>query len=447
MNFKPHTYQKEMIEYILTHPSCGLFVDMGLGKTVTTLTALQILRDDYLDIGKVLIVAPKRVAIDTWPSEIAKWDHVKDLRYSLIAGTKKERELAVKKEADIYITTRDLISWLVVYLAPEWPFDTLVLDELSSFKNHQAKRFKALRSVIGKTKRRIGLTGTPKPNTYMDLWSELYLLDRGERLGRMIGGYRRSYFRESLYGGYATYTIIPGKEKEIDRKISDICISMKAKDYLKQDDPLILDKVITLSPKDYKKYKDLERTYVLDLPDKEISAINAAALSGKLLQLANGAVYDDEKRATVIHDAKIETLQELMEEGDNILTFYSFQSDKERIKKKIPEAVVLEGKKEIDAWNRGNIRLLLAHPASAGHGLNLQAGGHIVCWFGLPWSLELYQQGNARLARQGQKEPVIIYRLIAKGTLDEEVARVLTEKRKSQDALLEALKKRREAYL
>lgn len=442
MRFSPHPYQEEAIRYILDHPYCGLFLDMGLGKTVSALTAIKALKDDYLEASSVLVIAPKRVATSTWPEELSKWRHLEGLTYTMLTGPKAEREENLKKDVDIYITTRDLVTWLVERLKREWFFDTVIIDELSSFKSSRAKRFKALKRVRPKMRRVIGLTGTPKPNTYMDLWSELYLLDQGERLGKTITAYRRSFFTMQSWGGFPSYDLIPGKDEEINRKIEDICISMKARDFLDLKEPTVIDQKIRLSDSEKKQYKRLERDYILPLKDIEITALNAAALSSKLLQLANGAIYNEEKEAVEIHRAKIEALKEKVEEGENLLVFYEFVSDKERILRHIPEAVTLEGDAEIKAWNEGKIKVLLAHPASAGHGLNLQAGGHVIVWFGLTWSLELYQQANARLHRQGQKEPVIIYRLITEGTLDVEVAKALSEKDKSQEALLQALKAR-----
>lgn len=439
--FIPHEYQKVAIDFILDNPCCGLFLDMGLGKTVSTLTAIKELKYNYYDIEKVLVIAPKRVAIDTWPTEIEKWEHTKDLTYTMLTGPKKERQENLKKKVDIYITTRDLISWLVDEVGRHWSFDCLVIDELSSFKSSSSKRFKSLRKVRGLCKRVIGLTGTPKPNSYMDLWSQLYLLDGGERLGKYVSHYRKEYFNLQTWGGFPSYSLKPGADKIITKKISDICISMKSKDYLTLEEPTIIDKKIKLSPKEAKQYKQLEKDYLLTFPDgDEITAFNGAALNNKLLQLANGAVYDEDKNYKVIHNTKLDTLKEITEEGENILVFYAFQSDKERILQAIPGAVSIDEEGAIANWKKGNIKMLVAHPASAGHGLNLQTGGHVIVWFGLNWSLELYQQANARLQRQGQTEPVIIYRLIAEGTQDERVAKVLESKDYSQEDLLQALK-------
>lgn len=445
MKFNAHPYQEKAIRYILDHPFCGLFLDMGLGKTVSTLTALQIIKDDYLDLNRVLIIAPKRVALDTWPQEIAKWDHI-DLTYTMLTGSRREREEGLHKKTDLYITTRDLVTWLEEETRGCWPFDTVVIDELSSFKSSSAKRFKALRRVRPRMKRVIGLTGTPKPNSFLDLWPEIFLLDQGERLEKTVTKYRQKYFTMQTWGGFPKYDLIKGKDKEIGKKIKDICISMKAKDYLNLKEPMVIDQMVRLSEREEKLYRKMEKQYVLELEDKEITAVNGAALSGKLLQLANGAIYDENKKATVIHDAKIEALKEKMEEGENLLVFYEFQSDKDRILKAIPEAVALDGSDTIRDWNAGKIKMLVAHPASAGHGLNLQQGGHVIVWFGLNWSLELYEQANARLHRQGQKDPVIIYRLLTQGTLDESVVSALSKKSKSQEALLKALKAKIKEY-
>lgn len=445
MKFNAHPYQEKAIRYILDHPFCGLFLDMGLGKTVSTLTALQIIKDDYLDLNRVLIIAPKRVALDTWPQEIAKWDHI-DLTYTMLTGSRREREEGLHKKTDLYITTRDLVTWLEEETRGRWPFDTVIIDELSSFKSSSAKRFKALRRVRPRMKRVIGLTGTPKPNSFLDLWPEIFLLDQGERLEKTVTKYRQKYFTMQTWGGFPKYDLIKGQDKEIGKKIKDICISMKAKDYLNLKEPMVIDQMVRLSEREEKLYRKMEKQYVLELEDKEITAVNGAALSGKLLQLANGAIYDENKKATVIHDAKIEALKEKMEEGENLLVFYEFQSDKDRILKAIPEAVALDGSDTIRDWNAGKIKMLIAHPASAGHGLNLQQGGHVIVWFGLNWSLELYEQANARLHRQGQKDPVIIYRLLTRGTLDESVAVALSRKSQSQEALLKALKARIKEY-
>lgn len=446
MEFKPHEYQKVAIKYMIENPKCGLLLDMGLGKSVIALSAVKLLRDECFTSVNNLIIAPKRVAIDTWPKEIEKWDHLKGFTYTLLTGSKKERIENLKKDVDFYIISRDLVTWLVEYLKNDWFFDTVIIDELSSFKSNKSKRFKSLRQVMPRVKRVVGLTGTPKPNSYMDLWSEIYLLDQGERLEKTITKYRNKYFTMQTWGGFPSYKILPGADKEINKKISDICISMKAKDYLNLKEPKLIDIPITLSDKEMEQYKRLEKDYILQLEDDtEITALSGGALCTKLLQLSNGAIYDEDKKAKLIHESKIETLKELSESGENLLVFYSFKSDKERILNSIPTAVALDTKDDIDNWNKGKIKMLIAHPASAGHGLNLQQGGHVIVWFGQTWSLELFKQANARLYRQGQNEPVLIYRLISKGTIDEAVIKALKAKDKSQEALLSELKARIES--
>lgn len=443
MKFIPHDYQKVAKDFILEHPSSGLFLDMGLGKTVTTLTAIEELKNDYLEEIKVLVIAPKRVAEDTWPTEHEKWDHLKNLKVIKVLGTPKERKLALHQEGDIYIITRDNIAWLVELLGKKWDFDTVVIDELSSFKSNTSKRFKKLKTVRPLIKRVIGLTGTPAPNGYMDLWSQVYLLDRGERLGKTITEFRRRYFNTLYRHGYNEYELREGAKEEIDEALKDLCISMKAKDYLKLEEPLYINRVAKLSEKEYKMYKTMERDAVLEFENEDITALNAAAVSNKLLQLANGAIYTDEKEVIEIHNKKLEVLEELIEEanGEPVLIFYNFQHDKDRILEKFKKDVrVLDTEEDIKDWNNRKIKILLAHPAGAGHGLNLQDGGSIVIWFGLNWSLELYQQANARLARQGQKETVRIYHIITENTVDERVLEVLKGKNLRQEELLRKLK-------
>lgn len=443
MKFIPHDYQEVAKEFILDRPSSGLFLDMGLGKTVTTLTAIEELKNDYLEEIKVLVIAPKRVAEDTWTTEHEKWDHLKNLKVIKVLGTPKERKLALAKEGDIYIITRDNVAWLVELLGKKWDFDTVVIDELSSFKSNTSKRFKKLRTVRPLMKRVIGLTGTPAPNGYMDLWSQVYLLDRGERLGKTITEFRRRYFNTLYRHGYNEYELREGAKEEIDEALKDLCISMKAKDYLNLEEPLYINRVAKLSEKEYKMYKTMERDAVLELEDEDITALNAAAVTNKLLQLANGAVYTEDRKVIKIHDKKIDILEELIEEanGEPVLVFYNFQHDKDRILEKFKKDVrVLDTEKDIKDWNNKKIKILLAHPAGAGHGLNLQDGGSIIIWFGLNWSLELYQQANARLARQGQKETVRIYHIISENTVDERVLEVLEGKNLRQEELLRKLK-------
>jgi len=442
--FKPHNYQEKALQHLRKNPAAGLFLDMGMGKSVVVLTFLEELKNDCFELEKGLIVAPKRVAEDTWPKEVRKWEHLSDLSFVEIRGTPKQRKEALTKQADLYIITRDLIAWLVDYLGVNWDFDVVILDELSSFKSHQSQRFKKLRTVRPRIKRMIGLTGTPAPNGYMDLWSQLFLLDRGERLGKTISEFRRDYFYAFFRPNYTDYQIKEKSPEAIDRKIKDICLSMKAKDYLPMEMPSFIDREMEMDAKEWKLYKQMERNALIQLEGEAVMALSAAAVSNKLLQLANGAIYDDEKKAHEVHTKKLEMLEELIEEaqGEPVLVFYSYRSDIDRIKARIPDARILDTEKDIDDWNAKKVKVMIAHPASAGHGLNLQQGGSIIIWFGLPWSLELYQQANARLWRQGQTEPVRIYHLIMKNTMDEEVLKALSEKDTTQERLLAALKAR-----
>lgn len=448
MEYKPYAYQQKAIQHILDHPAAGLFLDMGLGKTVCTLTAIDQLMYERFEVGKVLVIATLRVARDTWTQEQKKWDHLKDLRISQILGTKEERLAGLKKDADIYVINRENVVWLTETLNGKWPFDMIVIDELSSFKSTRAKRFRALRKVRPLASRVVGLTGTPASNGYMDLWPEIYLLDRGERLGKTISGYREQYFRPGRRNGYLVYDwdLRKGADKKIMKRIEDICISMKSEDYLELPEMLIRDVRVTLPEKSMELYQKMEREQVLQLDGEEVSAFQAATVMGKLLQMANGAVYDDAGEPKKIHDEKLTALLDILEaaQGQPVLCFYSYRHDLDRIRKacKAYEPRTLETSQDIEDWNNGKIRLLLAHPASAGHGLNLQAGGHIIVWFGLPWSLELYQQANARLHRQGQTERVIVHRIIASGTVDEIVKKKLEKKGMTQEELLRALRAR-----
>jgi len=440
--FVPHQYQQYAIDFLLQHEQAGLFLDMGLGKTVITLTALKQLKKKG-EIDKTLVVAPKIVAENVWKQEPEKWDHLQDLSFSYILGSPKKREKALKVKADIYVITRDNIAWLVELLRNNWFFDTLVLDELSSFKNHQSKRFRKLREIRPYVSRVIGLTGTPIPNGYMDLWSEMYLLDMGERLGKYISEYRRNYFNALNRWSFIEYKLMPGADKTIEQKISDICLSMKAKDYLNLKEPQVIDVNVELSSKEMKAYKEMEKEAVLAIDEEVITATSAGIAVNKLLQLANGAIYTkDQKDYKIIHNRKLEALEELIEQaaGENVIVYYTYQHDKERILQKFPEARILKTEKDVEDWNAGKIKMLVAHPASAGHGLNLQDGGSIAIWFGLNWSLELYQQANARLHRQGQKNTVRIYRIIAENTVDNRVLEVLNGKNMRQEELLEQLR-------
>lgn len=451
MLFEPHKYQEYAIEKITQEPIVGLFLEMGLGKTVITLTALDQLKFDSFESGKVLIIAPLRVAEDTWSRESEKWDHLKPLRISKILGDRKQREKALKADADLYIINRENVEWLVSMTGSKWPFDTVVIDELSSFKSPSAKRFRALRRVRPMINRIIGLTGTPAPNGLMDLWSQIYLLDQGERLGKTITGYRDRYFTAGARSGHVVYDWKEKKEAEeaVFSQISDICVSMKAEDWLKMPQRIDRRIPVVLSQDVKEKYKKLERDLLLPLKDADIVANTAAVLSNKLLQMANGACYDENKGVQHIHDAKLDALEDVVEaaNGHPVLVFYSYKHDLERIQQRFGKKVRIlrkgaDGSKDIADWNAGKIDILAVHPASAGHGLNLQDGGNIIVWFGLPWSLELYQQANARLYRQGQKRSVIIHHLVAQGTMDEDVMDALEAKAAGQDALMAAVKAR-----
>ncbi|WP_444707342.1 SNF2-related protein [Megasphaera elsdenii] len=442
MKFLPHDYQKYAIEYIKSHPITALFLDMGLGKTVTTLTAIRDLMYDTFEVRRVLVVAPLRVARDTWPEEIRKWDHLKDLTCSVVVGTVAERRRALQKEADIYIVNRENLAWL--YQNSRLDFDMVVLDELSSFKNAKSKRFKAMKAMRPEVKRIVGLTGTPSGNGLMDLWAEFRLLDMGERLGKYISQYRSLYFKPDKRNGMVvfSYKPLPGAEEAIYHQIADITVSMKATDYLEMPELVSVAKEVTLSEKEKKRYDELKKSLVLELPGGEVTAANAASLTMKLSQMANGAIYTDEKSVVSIHDRKLDALEDLVESanGRPVLVAYWFKHDKDRIQKRM-QARELKEPQDFADWNAGKIPVALIHPASAGHGLNLQQGGSILIWFGLTWSLELYQQTNARLWRQGQQShTVIVQHIIAKGTIDERILKVLEHKDGTQAALIDAVK-------
>ena len=444
MRYNPHGYQVKATERILHQKKVGLFLDMGLGKTVITLTAIKELIEDFA-VWKVLVIAPKRVAEDTWSREHEKWDHLSELRISKVLGSPAQRMKALKTDADVYVIGRDNVKWLVELFGKSWPFDMVVIDELSSFKNPSAQRFRALKKVMPLSDRVVGLTGTPSPNGLMDLWAEIYLLDRGERLGRTISEYREMYFRAGARNGYIVYRWEPYSysQKEIERKISDICMSMSAEDYLELPERIDNEIRIRLSDKEQKLYDQMESDQLLRIEDEAVVALNAAAVMNKLLQMSNGCVYADGGDVVRIHERKLEALEEIIDTtGEPVLVFYSFKHDLEAIRKRIPEAGELKSSEDIARWNRGETRVLLCHPASVGYGLNLQDGGHVIVWYGLTWSLELYQQANARLFRQGQQKAVIIHHLITDGTVDEQVMKALKAKDTSQSALLEALKER-----
>lgn len=453
MKYSPHAYQKRATQFILAHEAAGLFLEMGLGKTVITLTAIDELMNDRFEVQKCLVIAPLRVAEDTWSRESTKWDHLKHLRIAKILGSAADRIRALKKNADIYVINRENVVWLVEYLEENrirWPFDMVVIDELSSFKNNQAKRFKALRKMRPMMDRIVGLTGTPAANSLMDLWAEMYLLDRGERLGRTLTAYRGNWFRPGYGNGYVTYKWEPrrGALEDITKRIADITVSMKAEDYLELPDKIENTIEVDMGEKGTKLYQDMERESLIELEGAdEIVALDAAAVMSKLLQMANGFIYDQAHNSIHLHEAKLEALEEIVEAADApVLVFYNFQADKDAILAKFHEARLLENDSTIEDWNRGKIKMLLAHPASAGYGLNLQEGGHIMAWYGLPWSLEQYLQAVARLQRQGQKYPVMVYHIIAKGTVDEQVMKSLQKKDITQSALIGILKDRKQGY-
>ena len=446
--FTPYPHQQAGIDWITTRPACALLWGMGTGKTVTTLTAIDQILHDYLEDGPVLVIAPKRVAENTWSKETEKWGHLNHLRISKVMGARNKRVTALDTPADIYVINRENVEWLVDWCLKHckgWPFPIVVIDELSSFKSIQAKRWKALRKVRGRIKRLIGLTGTPRPNGLEDLFPEIYLLDQGERLGRTLGAFRARYLVPEKMNGHIVYSYRPreGAEDEVYAKIADICMSIKKEDVLKLPGQIYEDIELTPPPALLKQYKQFERDRVMECIDSngEIVAGTEAALTNKLLQFANGAIYDLESQVHRIHDIKLDALEEMLEEagGDPVLVLYAYKHDAERIRERI-QCRALDKPEDIDAWNRGEIPVALAHPASIGHGLNLQDGGHITLWFGLPWSLELYQQANERLNRPGQKHVCRIYHLILKGTHDERVLKSLNKKEKGQAAALEALR-------
>ena len=443
MRYNAHDYQKYATEFILQHSIAAVFLEMGLGKSVITLTALFDLILDQFIIGKVLVIAPLRVARDTWPSEIQKWDHLKDLKYSVVVGTAAERKAALMHQADVYIINRENVDWLINKSGIPFQFDMIVIDELSSFKSWQAKRFKSLLKVRPFVKRIVGLTGTPSSNGLMDLWAEFRVLDLGKRLGRYITHYRNAYFTPDKRNAEVifSYKPLPGAEDQIYKRIEDITISMKSCDYLKLPECVINEVPVYMSEKEQEVYDRFRDDMVAKIKDKEIDAVNAAVLSGKLLQMANGAVYDDEKNSLLIHDRKLDALEDLIEgaNGKPVLVAYWYQHDAERIKSRF-DVREIKTSKDITDWNNGDIPVAIIHPASAGHGLNLQTGGSTLIWFGLTWSLELYQQTNARLHRQGQTDTVIIHHIIAKGTIDENVMKALRQKEKTQNALIDAVK-------
>lgn len=457
MEFRPHEYQQRAIDFILDHPAAGLFLDMGLGKTVITLTAVRELIYERFEISKVLVIAPLRVAWDTWTREADKWDHLQNLRISRVLGSAADREAALSESADVYVINRENVSWLVGHWADKkerWPFDMIVIDELSSFKSSTSKRFKDLRRVRPMADRIVGLTGTPAGNGLLDLWAEIYLLDRGERLGRSITGYRNTYFTPGWSNNGIVYkwNARPEALQAITSQISDITMSMKSADYL-QLPPVIESTIsVTMDARTEAAYREMERTSVFEIEDEEATALNAAAVVSKLLQISNGFAYadtynDKERKAIHLHDLKLEALKEIIEQADGpVMVFYRYLADKDRMLKEIRGARALMDNDDISDWNSGRIPVLLAHPASVGYGLNLQDGGHTIVWYGLTWSLEEYQQANARLHRQGQKKPVLLYHLVTKGTVDEQVLSRLRGKDQTQSMLIDILKERKRKY-
>lgn len=447
VKFKPHRYQELAIQHILENKEAGLFLDMGMGKTVSTLTALNELMFDEFSVNKVLIIAPLRVARTTWADEIKKWEHLKKFKVSKVIGGVRQRVAALKVKADIYTINRENVMWLVEYLKSDWFFDGLIIDELSSFKNTKTKRFKALRKVKPFLKRVVGLTGTPAPNTYLELFPQLYLLDGGKSLGRSVTGFRDRYFRPLNGKGYIVYEygLRPGAKEAIEKAISKTCISMQTEDWLEMPEIIYNNVIVELPKKVMNQYKLFEKEKVLELESADVVGVNAAVMFGKLLQFASGAIYDDEKQVQFIHDEKIKALEEVIEEanGQNIIAFYNYKHELDRLKEafKHLKPRTLDKEQDEKDWGEGRIQLLLAHPASMGHGLNLQSGGRIIVWFSLTCSLELYSQANARLYRQGQKHSVFVHHIISAKTIDELVQEKLKNKNVNQNALLEALKR------
>lgn len=447
MKYEPHDYQKYAIEYIKTHPLAAILLDMGLGKTSITLTAINDLLFDSFEVSRVLIIAPLRVARDTWKAEIQKWGHLKKLTYSVVVGSADERKAALCRKADIYIINRENVQWLVDNFP--FDFDMVVIDELSSFKNHQAKRFKSLMQVRPQVKRVVGLTGTPAGNGLMDLWAEFKVIDMGKRLGHFITHYRDEFFIPDKRNGQVIYSYLPkpGAEEEIYRRISDISISMKASDHIKMPELVTSEYTVYLSAGERSAYDEMKKALILNLPEREITAANAASLSGKLSQLANGSVYDDGKKRIDIHSRKLDALEDIIESanGKPLLVAYWFRHDLERISERLHKChipfVQLDSEDSIRRWNNGEIPVALIHPASAGHGLNLQSGGSTIVWYGLTWSLELYSQTIARLWRQGQtSKTVVVMHIVTDGTIDRQILTVLKTKDKTQTALIAAVK-------
>lgn len=436
-----HKYQQRMIDFINNTPKCAIWAGLGLGKTITTLTAITDLIDS-ITVNSVLIIAPLRVANSVWHIEAKRWEHTKQLRFSIVTGSDKERRTALHKTADVYVINRENVQWLVELYAKKWPFDMIIIDESSSFKSASSQRFKALKKVLPQTSRLVELTGTPSPNGLLDIWSQIYLLDNGQRLGKSMTAYKQRFF-ESDYMGYK-FKPVKYADKIIHKLIDDIVISLNVDDYLEMPERIDTVIKVQLPQNRLDEYKQLEREFLIQINDNDIVAYNAATLAGKLLQYCNGAIYtDDLKNWTEIHSAKLDAIDDIISDNtdENLLIAYNYKTDLERLKKRYPEAVVLDKNPDIiKQWNDGKIKMLLAHPASAGHGLNLQHGGSIIVWFGLNWSLELYQQFNGRLHRQGQTKPVRIVHIVADGCIDNRVMQAIENKAQTQDELLDAMK-------
>ena len=444
MEFKPHDYQAYAIDFIKTHPVAGLFLGMGMGKTISTLTALNTMMFDSFQVARCLVVAPLRVARDTWPAELTKWEHLKHLRASVIVGTAKERRQAIHTDADIYVINRENLPWLIKELGDDWPYDCVVIDELSSFKNHKAARFKALMSRRKHMRRIIGLTGTPAPNSLEDLWAPFKLFDGGKRLLPYITHFRERYFDPDKRNGYQVFSwkLKPGAEDEIYEAISDVTVSMKTTDHLDLPPLTTSSRVVHLDKAEREVYNQLKKDMLVHVDGEVIDAGSAATLSNKLLQLSSGAIYADEARTVTVHSQKIDALEDIIEaaNGHTVLVAYWFKHELERLLRHFPQGRLLSTAEDMSDWCAGKIPLAFIHPASAGHGLNLQSGGHILVWHTVPWSLELYEQTNARLFRQGQTEPVSIIHIEAANTIDQQVIKSLESKNQTQSALIEAVK-------
>lgn len=449
IDFKPYPYQEHAINKIIDNKKYGLFLDMGLGKTVSTLTAIEELKYNYLEVEKVLVIAPLRIARDTWAQEVEKWGHLSNLDVSLVLGTPKQRTEALNKDADIYVINVDNTKWICEQFKHDWKFDMVVIDELSTFKSQSSQRFKILKKMSPLFKRFVGLTGTPSPKSLMDIWSQIYLIDNGERLGKTFTKFRQKFFHPThqIQPHVFNWELNEGAKDDIYKRISDITVSMESKDYLKLPERIDSFREVKLSKKERDLYNQLERDMVIEIDienEEDIVALNSASLKNKLLQLSNGAVYTEDGTYKVVHDKKLEMLDEIIEEaqGKPILLFYNFKHDKERILERYKIAETMDSPDYMERWNNGDIKLLIAHPASAGHGLNLQHGGSIMVWFGLTWNLEHYEQANARLYRQGQKETTIIHHIMTEDTVDQDVLKVLKDKKFNQTDLMNAVKAR-----